>query len=178
MSDAPPEAPPETPTPDGPEGEPEAPETPETPDESGDDSLEGREAKARREARNLRAKLRDLQAGQSDAIAKAVQESTAELADQIATLQGQLIERDAQLAAVGKFRNPRDVTHFIDVAATKPEQLDEVIAKVLKERPYLGIANGNAMPQGQQSEGRNGANGNADANDWLREQIMSKQAAR
>ena len=175
MSDAPPEAPPT---------EPEVPETPEpepeVPDEGGgdDDSLEGREAKARREARNLRAKLRETQAGQADAIASAVSEATAELTDRVATLEGQLIERDAQLAAVGKFRNPRDVTHFIDVNATKPEQLDEVIAKVLKERPYLGIADNHAMPQGQQSNGRNGAANGQDAGDWLREQIIAKQASR
>ena len=176
MSDAPPEPPPEPP-PAEPPPPPEPPPAAEPePNEggNGDEGTEGREAKARREARNLRAQLKAEREGKTESVAKAVEEATADLTDRVAELEGQLAERDVQLKAVGKLRNPADAIRFIDVANTPAEDIDAAIAAVLKERPYLGVVDGqHALPQGAQTNGRDAAAA-ADASSWLRDQIIKR----
>jgi len=156
------EAPPEPP--------PEQPETlPEAPPEQPPEQPEGDPAhKARREAADLRAKLKAEREGREAAIG----EATRELTDRITDLEGQIAERDAQLSAVGKLRNPADVTRFIDVAATPPEQMAEAIAALLKERPYLGVVDERAVPQGAQANGREPST--QSASNWLRDAIIAK----
>ena len=167
---------PDVETPEAPEKPAEAPETPEpaapeTPEpetppapESGDSA----EAKARREARNLREKLKEMKGSVDDAVSAA----TASRDERITDLESQLLEAQAQLAAVGKFRNPRDITHFIDVHSTDVNKLDDLITKVLKERPYLAAVEAGAVPQGQQNG--NGHKSDADMNEWLRDVIQKK----
>lgn len=156
---------------------PPAPNTP--PPDGGDDGDDGgqdedyvgREAKARREARNLRAQLKAERESREDAIKEASASATGELTDRVAELETQLAERDAMIAAVGKFRDPRDVARYIDVSSVPADKLDAEIAKVLKERPYLAATNGGAsVPQGQQAE-PSAANG---ADDWLRKTIAGR----
>jgi len=165
--------PPPSPVPPGNEPPPEH-ET-ELPGEGGGDDgddLSGREAKARREARNLRAQLKAEREGRDEAIAEATSRTTAELNDRISDLETQVAERDAMISAVGKFRDPRDVARYIDVTSVPAGKLDDEIAKVLAERPYLAAVNGSkALPQGQQSEPAT-ANG---ADDWLRKTITGRR---
>jgi len=160
--------------PEAPEAPPEAPETP-TPPETPPEAPEGQDRpeadpahKARREAADLRAKLKAEREGREAAIGDA----TRELTDRIGDLEGQIAERDAQLSAVGKLRNPADVTRFIDVAATPPEQMGDAIAALLKERPYLGVVDERAVPQGAQANGREPST--QDASKWLRDAIIAK----
>lgn len=165
---------------DAPPAEPEAPPEPETPQpeeptpaaEEGHENGSGDLAKVRREAKDLRAKLKLAVAEREGAITKAVEDATVDLRDEIATLQGQIVERDAQLAAVGKLRNPSDVTRFIDVAETPADKLPEAIAALLKERPYLGLVDAAAVPQGAQNNGRETTT--QDASKWLRDAIIAK----
>jgi hypothetical protein len=158
-------APPPQPPPD--EGDP--------PDDGGDDGddgdggdLVGREAKARREARNLRATLKAERANKEQAISDATSKATADLTDRVNDLEAQVAERDAMLAGVGKFKDPRDVARFIDVASTPADKLGAEIDKVLKERPYLaaGAEAPGPLPQGQQSESNGQTRGGSD---WLRD---------
>jgi len=153
-----------TETPDEGEGDDES-----APSEPPDGDLAGREAKARREARNLRQQLKEARAGHDQAITDAVATAKAESAEQIADLESQLLEARAELHAVGKFKNPKDVTHFIDVHDIPLDKLDEAIAKLLRERPYLAAVDNNNVPQGPQN-GHQPTNGGA--NDWLREQLQ------
>lgn len=154
------------PEPEAPEPEPEPQPEPEAePEPDAPGPGDGDAAKARREARNLREKLKAEQAGRD----KAISEATASLTDRISELEGMVAERDAQLAAVGKLRNPKDITHFLDVAGIKPDDLPTAIAALVKERPYLAAAV--PVTQGQQGNGRPETNG---ASDWLRDQIIRK----
>lgn len=144
---------------------PEAPERPEAPYDL---------TKLRNESKDLRAKLKAEVAGRDAAITGAVEEATLELRDQVAALEAQLVERDAQLAAVGKLRNPADVTRFVDVTTTPPDKIGDAIAALLKERPYLGVVDAAAVPQGAQTNGREPSTG--DASKWLRDAIIAKGA--
>lgn len=161
-TDAPPESPPDSPAPETPpETEPETPPDP--------DANSASEVRARREARNLREKIKDLQTGQDEAVAAAV----AEKDETIAGLQGKLVEAQAQLAAVGKLRNPEDVTRFVDVHEVGLDKLDAAIAAVVKERPYLAAKSehADALPQGQQNGDRPSTQ---DASEWLREHLQRR----
>jgi multidrug efflux pump subunit AcrA (membrane-fusion protein) len=160
---------PEAPEPEAPD-EAEPTETPEPePTREPEDDLKGREAKARREALNLREQLKRERAERDAAIAKA----TGERDQTIEDLQTRLRERDAQLAAAGRMRDPRDITRYIDVGEEmSAEDLDAAITKLLKDKPYLGVqaaVDPHAVPQGQQNG--NGGRPNDDANDWLRSAI-------
>jgi hypothetical protein len=156
---------PDTPAETGPSA-PEAPEPTETPEP---DKVDSAAAKARREARNLRERLKEAQGATDDAVAAAVTERD----ETIAGLEAKLLEAKAQLAAVGKLRNPADVTRFVDVHEVGLERLDAAIAAVVKERPYLAVATENAgkLPQGQQNGDRPTG---PDANEWLREQLQRR----
>ena len=153
------------PSPDETPNETPAPETP-----SGEEDWKGREARARREAQNLRTTLKNERAAQVEAVAKATAERDATIAD----LRSQLRERDAQLAAAGRMRDPRDIVRYIDIGEEMTsEELDAAIAKLLKEKPYLAIQTvpPDAVPQGQQNGNRPSTNG---ASDWLRKAITDR----